>query len=47
VLQGGRLRAEGEARALLMHSDPEVRALIETPMRQAERVRARLEPAGA
>jgi len=47
VLQGGRLLAEGEARALLRHPDPEVRALIQTPMRQAERVRARLEPAGA
>ncbi|MDR3513805.1 MAG: ATP-binding cassette domain-containing protein [Caulobacteraceae bacterium] len=45
VMRQGRIRAEGTPGALLVHPDPEVRNLIETPRRQAERVRARLERA--
>jgi osmoprotectant transport system ATP-binding protein len=46
VMDHGRIRADGPAAALLSHPDPAVRSLIETPRRQAERVRARLEPTG-
>jgi osmoprotectant transport system ATP-binding protein len=42
VMAEGRIRADGAAAALLTHPDPEVRALVETPGRQADRVRARL-----
>jgi osmoprotectant transport system ATP-binding protein len=43
VLQAGRLVADGAPRELLAaEADPEVRALIEAPRRQAERLRARL-----
>jgi osmoprotectant transport system ATP-binding protein len=45
VMDRGRIRAEGQPAALLASPDPEVRALMETPRRQADRVRARLEPA--
>jgi osmoprotectant transport system ATP-binding protein len=45
VMDKGRIRAEGQPAALLTSPDPEVRALMETPRRQADRVRARLEPA--
>ena len=45
VMQAGRIRADGTPAELLAHADPEVRALMETPRRQAERVKARLEPA--
>jgi len=45
MMQAGRLRADGTPSDLLAHPDPEVRALMETPRRQAERVKARLEPA--
>ena len=45
VMEAGVLRADGAPGALLRHPDAAVRALIETPRRQAERVRARLEPA--
>ena len=45
VMDAGSIRADGPAAALLSHPDPAVRALIETPRRQAERVRERLEPA--
>jgi len=45
ILDKGAIRADGTAHELLSHPDPTVRALIETPRRQAERVRARLEPA--
>ena len=44
VMDKGRIRADGAPAALLTHPDPEVRSLIETPRRQAERVRAVLEP---
>ena len=43
VMAGGRILAEGSAAELLGHPDAAVRGLIETPRRQAERVRARLE----
>ena len=46
VLEAGRVKADGAAAALLDHQDAAVRALIDTPRRQAEQVRARLEPAG-
>jgi osmoprotectant transport system ATP-binding protein len=45
VMDRGRIRADGAPAALLTHADPEVRSLIETPRRQAERVRVRLERA--
>jgi osmoprotectant transport system ATP-binding protein len=45
VMDAGRIRADGPPSGLLIHPDPAVRDLIETPRRQAERVRARLEPA--
>ena len=43
VMDHGRLIAEGAPADLLVDSRPEVRGLIETPRRQAERVRERLE----
>ena len=43
VMDQGRVRAEGAPAALLASSDATVRALLETPRRQAERVRERLE----
>jgi osmoprotectant transport system ATP-binding protein len=45
VMAQGRLIAQGAPAALLNHPDPAVRSLIETPRRQAERVRERLEQA--
>ena len=45
VMTGGRVQADGTATELLGHPDAAVRELMETPRRQAERVRARLEPA--
>jgi osmoprotectant transport system ATP-binding protein len=45
VMDRGRVRAEGKPAELLASSDDAVRALMETPRRQAERVRERLEPA--
>jgi osmoprotectant transport system ATP-binding protein len=45
VMDKGRVRAEGPPAALLASADAGVRALMETPRRQAERVRERLEPA--
>ncbi len=45
VMDQGRVRSEGKPADLLASSDPQVRALMETPRRQAERVRERLEPA--
>jgi osmoprotectant transport system ATP-binding protein len=45
VMDKGRLIAEGAAAELLTDARPEVRDLIETPRRQAERVRERLEQA--
>ena len=45
VMDKGRVRAEGPPAALLASPDAAVRALMETPRRQAERVRERLEPA--
>jgi osmoprotectant transport system ATP-binding protein len=48
VLADGRLLAEGEPRALLeTATDPQVRALLEAPKRQADRLRARLAGEGA
>jgi osmoprotectant transport system ATP-binding protein len=44
VMQSGRIRADGTPAELLAHADPDVRALMETPRRQADRVKARLEP---
>jgi osmoprotectant transport system ATP-binding protein len=44
VMDRGRIIADGAPQALLTHPDPAVRSLIETPRRQADRVRARLEP---
>jgi osmoprotectant transport system ATP-binding protein len=46
VMDKGALIAEGAPAALQSDPRPEVRALIETPRRQAERVRERLELAG-
>jgi osmoprotectant transport system ATP-binding protein len=46
VMDAGRLIADGAPAALQTDAHPEVRALIETPRRQAERVRERLELAG-
>jgi len=44
VLSGGRILADGAPADLLARTqDPEVRALLEAPRRQAERLRARLE----
>ena len=43
VMDRGRVRAEGRPAELLASSDAEVRALMETPRRQADRVRERLE----
>jgi osmoprotectant transport system ATP-binding protein len=45
VMDKGRIRADGAPAVLLSDPDPQVRSLIETPRRQAERVRARLERA--
>ena len=45
VMDQGRVRAEGKPAELLASPDAAVRALMETPRRQAERVRERLEPA--
>ena len=43
VLSGGRIRADGAPAELLAKAqDPEVRALLEAPKRQAERLRDRL-----
>jgi osmoprotectant transport system ATP-binding protein len=45
VLQAGRVVADGAPRDLLAaEADPEVRALIEAPRRQAERLQARFGP---
>jgi len=46
IMADGKVRAEGAPAALLASDDAAVRGLLETPRRQAERVRARLE-AGA
>ena len=43
VLADGRLRAQGTPAELAQSEDPAVRALIETPRRQADRVRRRLD----
>ena len=45
IMRQGRVTADGAPAALLTHDDPEVRALLETPRRQADRVRQRLEAA--
>jgi osmoprotectant transport system ATP-binding protein len=45
VMDHGRLIAEGLPSELLADERPEVRGLIETQLRQAERVRERLEQA--
>jgi len=45
IMQGGVIRADGKAADLLASQDAEVRSLMETPLRQATRVRERLEPA--
>ena len=48
VLSGGRILADGRpAELLATTADPEVRALLEAPRRQAERLRARLAGEGA
>lgn len=47
VMKGGRVLADDEPRALMRgHADPDVEALMATPRRQAERVRALLEREG-
>jgi osmoprotectant transport system ATP-binding protein len=43
IMAAGKVRAEGSPAALLASRDADVRALMETPRRQAERVRERLE----
>ena len=43
VMRHGKIVADGAPAALLTHPDGQVRRLIETPRRQAERVQARLE----
>jgi len=45
IMRDGVIRADGRAADLLVSSDPDVRSLMETPLRQATRVRERLEPA--
>jgi len=45
IMRAGKVRADGRASDLLASADADVRALMETPLRQAARVRARLEPA--
>ena len=45
IMDHGKMIAEGTPSDLLADSRPEVRGLIETPRRQAERVRERLEQA--
>jgi osmoprotectant transport system ATP-binding protein len=45
VMTAGTIRADGTPAELLTHPDTAVRELMETPRRQAERVRERLEPA--
>ena len=45
IMQSGVIRADGKAADLLASSDADVRSLMETPLRQATRVRERLEPA--
>ena len=42
VLKAGRVLADGTPAALLAGGDPDVRALLEAPRRQAERLRERL-----
>jgi osmoprotectant transport system ATP-binding protein len=44
IMDKGSVKADGTPAALLSSPKADVRALIETPRRQAERVRARLEP---
>ena len=38
VLIDGRIRADGTAAAMLAHDDPDVKAMIDVPRRQAERL---------
>ena len=45
IMRHGVILADGKASDLLVSSDAEVRSLMETPLRQATRVRERLEPA--
>jgi osmoprotectant transport system ATP-binding protein len=45
IMAAGVVRADGKAAELLASKDAEVRSLMETPLRQATRVRERLEPA--
>jgi len=45
IMREGVIRADGKAADLLTSDDAEVRSLMETPLRQAMRVRERLEPA--
>jgi len=45
IMGAGTVRADGKAVDLLASKDAEVRSLMETPLRQATRVRERLEPA--
>ena len=47
IMDAGKVRAQGAAAALLADADPVVRSLIDTPRRQAERVRSRLAPQNA
>jgi len=48
VLKDGRVLADGKPAELLAQTtDPDVRALLEAPRRQAERLRARLSEAPA
>jgi len=43
IMDEGRVKADGAPADLLTHANPGVRALIATPGRQADRVRARME----
>jgi osmoprotectant transport system ATP-binding protein len=43
VMKAGRILAEDEPRALMGSADPDVRALMDMPRRQAERVQALLD----
>jgi len=45
IMRNGVVRADGKAADLLASDDADVRSLMETPLRQATRVRERLEPA--
>jgi osmoprotectant transport system ATP-binding protein len=42
ILKAGRILADGAPAALMAAADPDVRALLDAPRRQAERLKQRL-----